>query len=44
VTPPSTSHPDAGQPLHISSDHFFAFLSVLTTFPPELSESNGQNR
>jgi len=29
--------------LSISSDHFFAFLSVLTTFAPELSDSRGQN-
>jgi hypothetical protein len=29
--------------LLISSDHFFVFLSILTTFAPELSEFYGQN-
>jgi hypothetical protein len=29
--------------LPITFDHFFIFVSVLTTFAPELSESNGQN-
>jgi hypothetical protein len=32
------------QPLPISFDNFFAYLSVLTTFVPELSEFHGQNR
>jgi hypothetical protein len=30
--------------LLISFDHFFIFLSIPTTFAPELSESCGQNR
>jgi hypothetical protein len=29
--------------LPIGSDHFRNFLSILTTFPPELSDSCGQN-
>jgi hypothetical protein len=29
--------------LSISSDHFFIFLSILTTLAPELSEFCGQN-
>jgi hypothetical protein len=33
----------ASSQLLISSDHFFVFLSVLTTFAPELSDSRGQN-
>jgi hypothetical protein len=30
--------------LVISSDHFSTFISVLTTFAPELSDFCGQNR
>jgi hypothetical protein len=38
---PSPAELKLGQ-LLISSDHFFIFLSILTTFAPELSESHGQ--
>ena len=34
---------DACSQLLISSDHFFAFLSILTTCAPEMSEFCGQN-
>jgi hypothetical protein len=33
-----------GVQLPITSDHFFVFLSILTSFAPDLSESHGQNR
>jgi len=36
------TRPRRRQQLPIGSDHLFAFLSVLTTFTPELSESRGQ--
>ncbi len=41
-----TAPPEAQQlgQLSISSDHFFAYLSVLTAFVSELSEFCGQNR
>ena len=42
ATPPERGHPDWPR-LSISSDHIFVFLSILTTFAPELSEFNGQN-
>jgi hypothetical protein len=35
--------PGVRSQLLISSDHFFIFLSIMTTFAPELSEFCGQN-
>ena len=39
----SCCYPELAGHLSISSDHFFVFLSVLTTFPSDLSDSCGQN-
>ena len=41
LAPPATG---VRSQLLTSSDHLFIFLSIPTTFAPELSESSGQNR